>query len=69
MVTPSWFHVHAKTIFTTLTMNDTLAEEIKEKGGGSSPHRGSGNEGMPGKSDIWWVGLSHSHKQYLGSIY
>lgn len=50
-------------------MNDALAEEIKQKGGGSSPHRGSENGGMPGKSDIWSVGLSHSHKQYLESIY
>jgi len=69
MVAPSWFHVHAKPSFTTLTMNDTLAEEVKEEGGGSSPHRGSGNGGMPRKGEIWWTGLSHSHKQHLGHTY
>lgn len=67
MVTPSCFHVHAKPSFTTFTMNNTFAEEIKGEGGGSSPNRGSGNGGMPGK--IWWAGLSCSHKQYLGSTY
>jgi len=61
MVTPLWFHVHAKPTFTTLTMNNTVAEEIKKKGNSSSLHRMSGKEGMSETSKC-------SHKQYLRPI-
>lgn len=44
-----------------------LLKRLKGEGGGSSPHRESGNGGMPG--EIWWAGLPCSHKQYLGSTY
>lgn len=69
MVSPLQFRVHAKPSFSTFTMNDTLGEELKEKGVGFSPHRGSGSGKMPEKSEIWWEGLSCIHTQYLESIY
>lgn len=67
MVTPLWFHVHAKPCFTTLTMNNTLATEIlKRKGGISSPYQESGEGQMPEMSEIKWAELSYSQKEYLG---
>lgn len=69
MVSPLQFHVRAKPSFDTFTMHGTLAEELKEEGLGSSPHRASGNGKMPEKSEIWWEGLSCIHIQYLESIY
>lgn len=69
MVSPLQFHVHAKPSFATFTMNDTLAEELKEEGVGSSPHSESENGKMPEKSVIWWEGLSCIHREYLESNY
>lgn len=52
----------ASCTFTTLTMNNIVAEEIKEKGNSSSLYRISRKQGMSETSKC-------SHKLYLWSIY